>query len=168
MNETYLLVLLAIGTGISLGWIFKAWHGKLNPDGIVKLSQSMAEINAGLRADAKAQIAAAEERAESYRTIAYNDATYWREHAQRLAMTLSPAAVSLPARAPTPPPAARPAATNGHLDPNQKKLYDLCSSRGMSHEAALAVARGETEDLPSDSVLDDMAAAVAQDESGAV
>jgi hypothetical protein len=165
VNESYLLVFLAIGTGISIGWLLRSYHGKLSPDGIAKLAESLAIQNQGVRDDAKEQIKAAETRCAEYKLAVYQDAMYWRDHAQRLAAGSKGPAVEIPR---PPPPAPSKNGSDDSLLPDQKKLYEHLLGKGMAPETAAAVARGETDGFPTDPVFDAMVDSAARQDSGAV
>lgn len=168
--ETIALILLAIGTGISVGWLIRSYHGKLNPEGITRLAESLSIQNQAVRDDAKLQIKAAEERCAEYRNAVYQDAMFWREHANALSMQVNAGAP--PAKPPPvrPPPARPPTTngTNGHLPADQRKLADLLIAKGADPETAAAVARGDMDGAGDDPVIDQLTADIARDDSGAV
>ncbi len=165
MSESTLLVLLAIGTGISIGWLLKAWHGKLSPDGITRLSVSLGTQMELAREDAKRLVAAAEARAEQYATRIYNDATFWRDHCHNLVSKLG-LAPAVPLRPPPIPPASGAPLANG-MQPNEKKLEERLIERGIDPELAHRIARGDP-DIPQDALPQDLAASILRDESGAL
>lgn len=168
-NETLWLIVLAIGTGISIGWLLKAQHGKLSPEGVQKLAMSQAAIHDRIREDAKEQIATIERRCEAYEAVAHRDAEFWRAHALELAKRLKMPLEATPLRPPTPPPPianGKAMAPTEGLSDAQKKVASALVAQGATPEAAAAAARGDDYAIDQDPVLSDIASGVAASETG--
>lgn len=140
MSDSTLIVLLAIGTGISVGWMLRTWHARMNPEQIGALAGRMTEQLATLRSDHQTEL-------ERYTRAIESERAEWRGlianlMAQRRGSTASDGFLA-------PPSASAAPSLNGGTETAKlrDRLLKLGVPLAMVTDAAEAVASGNIEAL---------------------
>lgn len=155
--EQVVTLVFAVGSGVTIGWLWRSYWGKLNPEGIVRAAQMFGEELAATRAEAKANRALDESRFE-------NERQAWREYAASFKQRTMPVAPMV-MHAPMPPPPATNG-TNGNTE--HAKLRSTFIGAGYSPETADANASKilNGEDVPLDPAMEALVDAEVRSETG--
>lgn len=140
MTDSTLIVVLAIGTGVSLGWMLRTWHAKMNPEQIGALAGRMAEQLASLRADHQVEL-------ERYTRAIESERSEWRGLIANLMAQRSGSPASDGFLAP--PSASAAPSLNGGTETSKlrDRLLKLGVPLALVTEASEAVASGNVEAL---------------------
>lgn len=163
MPETLLMVVLALGTGVSIGWVLHAFFIRVAPDPVSKLAKSIGEQFTVMKEEAKDEVARltraiADERAQ------WRGMVNWYQNFVESRLS-SPGQLQKPQ---DPPKAEEPrASTNGHTDEARlrARLEPLIGAQTAS-EVAKKIVSGEVDDLGLDPAMSTVVDEIQREETG--
>jgi hypothetical protein len=168
MTTETLATILGVGSGVSIGWVLKAWWDKLSPTGIAKVAESLSATALLARDDAQEEVKRAQAAANDAVSRYAMSASEWRAHAERLTGLLTHLGARAlpqppPSRTLTPEQAANRAV--GTPDPLAEARDKLLAAEFTADEAD-AILRGDTDNLPPGGLADRFAIGMMRNENG--
>ena len=176
MNPDLLLgvvAVLAVGCGISLGWVLCEKHRRAHPEGLAKVAAGATAQIEMARMDAEKQIALAKTLYDETKAHLVDELSAWQVYAQNLSRLLaSPPPAPKPDSPPEPPRVLNPdqsaaRVTGEGLEPDTA-LRDKLLSAGIPPEKIDAILAGKVDDIPTDELLDRMTDGIIRERTGAL
>jgi hypothetical protein len=165
------VAVLAVGCGISIGWILCEKHRRAHPEGVAKMAAAATAQIDMARADAEKAIERQKNLYDETKEFLVGQLGSWQAHAHQLSrLIVMPSPVPLPSP-PEPPrvldPAQSVARVTGEGVDQETELRDkLMSQMGLSPEKADAILSGKLDNQPLSDLLDNLTDGIVRERTG--
>jgi hypothetical protein len=165
------VAVLAVGCGISVGWILCEKHRRAHPEGVAKMAAAATAQIEMARMDAEKEIARQKVLYDETKEFLAGQLGSWQAHAHSLSRLI---ATPPPVPVPTPPepprtldPSQSVARVTGEgVDPETELRDKLIEKAGLSPEKADAILQGKVDNVPLSDLLDNLTDGIIRDRTG--
>lgn len=166
------VALLAVGCGVSVGWLLSEKHRRAHPEGVAKMAAAATAQIELARQDAQREVGRAREMFDETKALLVDQLASWQTYSAQLSrMLATPPAAPKPDSPPEPPRILNPdqsaaRATGEGLEPETELRDKLMAKFEMSPEKADAILSGKLDNLPQSDLMDNLVDGMIRNSTG--